>query len=145
MQQFLCAEKLVEEIQNVTPDFDFISFYRHHLNHQNHKKQTHKNHNSVLNKLIEFSKEIPFHKIDETFFNKYMKWCIDVKKNKLITYNSDVKTIKKYLNIAIEKGIVLNINLKKLKVNVDSQKRIYLTQEEVLENSKKTTTELTFL
>jgi hypothetical protein len=26
MQQFLCADKLVEEIQNVTPDFDFISF-----------------------------------------------------------------------------------------------------------------------
>ena len=76
MQQFLCAEKLVEEIQNVTPDFDFISFYRHHLNHQNHKKQTHKNHNSVLNKLIEFSKEIPFHKIDEEFFSKYRKWCI---------------------------------------------------------------------
>jgi hypothetical protein len=44
--------------------------------------------------------------------------------NKLITYNSDVKTIKKYLNIAVEKGIVLNINLKKLKVNVDSQKNI---------------------
>ena len=131
MQQFLCADKLVEEIQNVTPDFDFISFFRHHLNHQNHKPRTHKNHTSVLNKLMEFSKEIPFHKIDEEFFSKYRKWCIDFKKNKLITYNSDVKTIKKYLNIAVEKGIVLNINLKKLKVNVDSQKRIYLTQEEV--------------
>ena len=131
MQQFLCADKLVEEIQNVTPDFDFISFFRHHLNNQNHKPRTHKNHTSVLNKLMEFSKEIPFHKIDEEFFSKYRKWCIDFTKNKLITYNSDVKTIKKYLNIAVEKGIILNINLKKLKVNVDSQKRIYLTQEEV--------------
>ena len=48
MQQFLCAEKLVEEIQNVTPDFDFITFFRHHLNNQNHKPRTHKNHTSVL-------------------------------------------------------------------------------------------------
>lgn len=131
MQQFLDAERLVEELQNVTPDFDFISFFRHHLNIENHKPRTHKNHNSVLNKLSEFSKEIPFHKINEEFFSKYRKWCIDVKKNKLITYHSDLKTIKKYLNIAIDKGIILNINLKKLKVNVDSKKRIYLTQDEV--------------
>lgn len=122
MQQFLSAERLVEEIQNVTPDFDFISFFRHHLNHQNHKPRTHKNHTSVLNKLMQFSKEIPFHKIDEDFFSRYRKWCIEVKKNKLITYYSDIKTIKKYLNIAIEKGIILNINLKKLTVNVHSVK-----------------------
>lgn len=131
MQQFLSAERLVEELQNVSPNFDFISFFRHHLNIQNHKPRTHKNHTSVLNKLMEFSKEIPFHKIDESFFANYKKWCTEVKKNKPITYNSDVKTIKKYLNIADEKGIVLNINLKKLKVNVTSQKRIYLYKEEV--------------
>lgn len=131
MQQFLYADKLVEEIQNVTPDFDFISFFRHHLNHQNHKPRTHKNHTSVLNKLMQFSKEIPFHKIDEDFFSKYRKWCIEVKKNKLITYYSDIKTIKKYLNIALEKGIILNINLKKLTVNVHSKRRIYLYKDEV--------------
>lgn len=136
MQQFLSAEKLVEEIQNVTPDFDFISFFRHHLNNQIHKPRTHLNHNSVLNKLMEFSKEIPFHKIDEEFFAKYRKWCTEVKKNKAITYNSDVKTIKKYLNIAQEKGIMLNINLKKLTVNVHSQRRIYLFKEEVAKIKK---------
>ena len=131
MQQFLSAERLIEEIQNVSPNFDFISFFRHHLNIQDHKPRTHKNHTSVLNKLMEFSKEIPFHKIDESFFANYRKWCTEVKKNKPITYNSDVKTIKKYLNIALDKGIVLNINLKKLKINVHSQKRIYLQKEEV--------------
>ena len=131
MQQFLSAERLIEELQNVSPNFDFISFFRHHLNIQDHKPRTHKNHTSVLNKLMEFSKEIPFHKIDESFFANYRKWCTEVKKNKPITYNSDVKTIKKYLNIALDKGIVLNINLKKLKINVHSQKRIYLQKEEV--------------
>ena len=131
MQQFLSAERLIEELQNISPNFDFISFFRHHLNIQDHKPRTHKNHTSVLNKLMEFSKEIPFHKIDESFFANYRKWCTEVKKNKPITYNSDVKTIKKYLNIALDKGIVLNINLKKLKINVHSQRRIYLQKEEV--------------
>ncbi|MEZ7528230.1 MULTISPECIES: phage integrase SAM-like domain-containing protein [Cloacibacterium] len=80
MQQFLSAERLIEEIQNVSPNFDFISFFRHHLNIQDHKPRTHKDHTSVLNKLMEFSKEIPFHKIDESFFANYRKWCTEVKK-----------------------------------------------------------------
>ena len=50
MQRFLSAERLIEELQNVSPNFDFISFFRHHLNIQDHKPRTHKNHTSVLNK-----------------------------------------------------------------------------------------------
>lgn len=95
--RLLSARTLIEEFQCASPDFDFISFYRHHLKLQSYKKQTIKNHNSVLKKLEAFSKEIPFHKIDAEFLKKYRKFY---KYNSEITYNSDLKCIKVYLKIA---------------------------------------------
>lgn len=124
----LTAKILIEEFQSASPDFDFISFYRHHLDLQVYKKQTVKNHRSVLKKLEAFSKEIPFHKITTEFFKKYRKFY---KYNSEITYNSDLKCIKVYLRIAQKKGIKLNINLEELKVKVESKKTIYLEPNEM--------------
>ncbi|MGV8914403.1 MAG: phage integrase SAM-like domain-containing protein [Kaistella sp.] len=122
-ERFLCAKTLIQEFQSATPDFDFISFFRHHMNLQDFKKQTLKNHKSVLKKLETFSKEIPFHKLTIEFLQKYRKFY---KHNAEITYNSDLKCIKKYLNIATKQGIKLNLRLDELKVNVTSNKTVYL-------------------
>ncbi|WP_326985696.1 tyrosine-type recombinase/integrase [Chryseobacterium sp. MP_3.2] len=127
-ERFLSAKALIEEFQSATPDFDFISFYRHHMNLQDYKKQTIKNHKSVLKKLEDFSKEIPFHKLTLEFLQKYRKFY---KYNAEITYNSDLKCIKKYLNIAAKNGIKLNIRLDDLKVNVTSNKTTYLEPTEM--------------
>lgn len=67
------------------------------MNLQEFKKQTLKNQQTVLNKLEKFSKEIPFHKITTEFLQRYRKFY---KANAEITYHSDLKCIKKYLNIA---------------------------------------------
>ena len=127
-ERFLDAKTLIEEFHSATPEFDFIAFFRHHMNLQSFKKQTLKNQKTVLNKLEKFSKEIPFHKITTEFLQKYRKFY---KENAEITYNSDLKCIKKYLGIAQGKGIKLNINLKELKVNVTSNKTVYLEAEEM--------------
>lgn len=119
----LSARTLIEEFQCASPDFDFIAFYKHHLELQQYKKQTIKNHRSVLKKLEAFSKEIPFHKITQEFFLKYRKFY---KHNSTITYNSDLKCIKVYLNIAFKKGIKLNIRPDEIKVNVMGSKTVYL-------------------
>lgn len=126
--RLLSARTLIEEFQSASPDFDFISFFRHHLALQNYKKQTIKNHQTVLKKLEAFSKEIPFHKLTKEFFKKYRKFY---KYNSEITYNSDLKCIKVYLRIAQKKGIKLNINLEELKVKVESKKTIYLEPNEM--------------
>ncbi len=127
-RKFLSAEKLVEEFQTNSPDFDFISFFRHHLSLQNFKKQTIKNHNAVLKKLINFKKEIPFHTIDEIFFQKYRE---KYNYNTEITYQSDLKCIKKYLRIAIKEGIDINIDLDDLKVDLRTKSVVYLMPDEV--------------
>ncbi|WP_165570258.1 site-specific integrase [Chryseobacterium sp. FH1] len=127
-EQFLDAETMIEEFQTSSPDFDFISFYRHHLSLQSYSKQTLKNHNSVLKKLSEYKSEIPFHKIDENFFLGYRK---KYNKNSEVTYFSDVKCMKKFLNLAVKKGIRIGIEMEDLKIRFAKQGRVYLMPDEV--------------
>lgn len=128
-ERFLDAETLLNEFQSNTPEFDFISFYKHHLKLQNYKPQTLKNHNSVVKKLEAFAPTIPFHKINLEFFQRYKRHYSA--KNSELTYNTDLKCIKKFLNLAEEQGIQMDINLKRLKVSVDSNKIVYLLPSEV--------------
>lgn len=121
--RFLDAKTLISEFQSATPDFDFISFCRHHMALQECKEQTKKNYRCILKKLETFSKEIPIHKINMQFLQRYRKFYIH---NSVVTYNTDLKFIKKFLNIARSNGIKLNINLDLLKVNVSSSKTVYL-------------------
>lgn len=122
------AKKFIEKFQSDTPEFDFISFYRHKMAFEDVKTQTAKNYKSVLNKLIEFQPEIPFHKITLEFFKRYRKFH---KQNSEVTYHTDLKNIKKFLRIAQKEGIRLNIDLDDLKVNVDSNSLVYLLPKEV--------------
>lgn len=128
-KRYLSAKLLLKQFQTETPDFDFISFYRHHLQFQNYKPQTVKNHNTVINKLVKFQSEIAFHDLTLDFFKKYRKFYSEV--NSEITFNSDLKCIKTYLKLAQEEGISLNINLSHLKVNVESNQTTYLLPNEV--------------
>ena len=128
-RKFLSAEKLLKEFQSNTPDFDFISFYRHYLQFQKYKPQTIKNHTGVINKLENFMSEIPFHIITNEFLLKYRKFYANV--NTEITYNSDLKCIKTFLRLAEEEGISLNIDITKLKVKVESNITVYLQPHEV--------------
>lgn len=127
-ERVLDAETLIREFQTETPEFDFISFYRHHLNLQSYKKQTLKNHNSVLKKLTDLSPQIPFYKINTEFLQSYRK---KYAYNSEVTYHSDLKCIKKFLRIAKNMGIKIYLNLEDVKVNVTSNKTVYLFPEEM--------------
>ncbi|GAA4153023.1 hypothetical protein GCM10022217_08300 [Chryseobacterium ginsenosidimutans] len=123
-KRYLSANQLLKQFQAETPDFDFISFYRHRFKYQKYKPQTIKNHNTVINKLVKFQSEIPFHDITLDFFRRYRKFYEGT--NADISYNSDLKCIKTFLNLAVEEGINLNLNLKHLKVSVESNHTTYL-------------------
>ena len=127
-ERILDAETLIKEFQTETPEFDFISFYRHHLKLQDYKKQTLKNHNSVIKKLEDLSPNIPFHKITADFLKSYRK---KYDYNSIVTYNSDVKCIKTFLRLAQKNGIKIYLNLDEIKVNVESNNPVYLFPEEI--------------
>lgn len=128
-RRHLSAKQMLKQFQSETPDFDFISFYRHHLKFQKYKPQTIKNHNTVINKLVKFQSEIAFHEITLEFFKRYRKFYED--KNSEISYQSDLKCIKTFLKLAHDEGINLNINLNQLKVKVESNNLTYLLPHEV--------------
>lgn len=127
-ERILDAETLVNEFQTETPEFDFISFYRHHLALQDYKKQTLKNHRSVIKKLTAIAPQIPFYKINIEFLQKYRK---TYSYNSEVTYNSDLKCMKKFLKIAKNSGIKLYLNLDDVKVNVQVNRSVYLFPEEM--------------
>lgn len=128
LNRVLDAQILLDEFQTSTPDFDFITFYKHHLPNQNYQPNTFKSHQKVISKLSAFRKEIPFHKIDEQFFADYRKYYSE---NAMVTYYSDLKSMKVFLKKAMEKGIRINIDINKLKADVSAKRITYLTPEEV--------------
>ena len=127
-ERILDAETLIKEFQTETPEFDFISFYRHHLVLQDYKKQTLKNHNTVINKLSAIAPQIPFYKINEEFLRSYRK---KYSANSLVTYHSDLKCMKHFLNLAKKQGIKIYLNLDQIKVNVHTSHTVYLLPDEM--------------
>jgi site-specific recombinase XerD len=129
--KILTIEKLVEEFQSNTPDFDFISFFRHQLNIQDFKANTVKAQKSILKKLESYKPVIAFSEMDTSFFLAFKKHLKTKYKNKDNTVYSNFKTIKKYMKIAEEDGIKLGMPVKKLKVEKFRPKTTYLIPQEV--------------
>ncbi len=127
-KRILDARTLIEEFQTATPEFDFIAFMRHYSQEQIVKPRTMKGYKTVISKLENLQPEIPFHKINEQFLSRYRK---KYSQDAEITYNTDLKVIKKFLRIAKKKGITFPLDLDDLKINVNSKRIIYLMPEEV--------------
>lgn len=124
----LDAEGFIEKFQNDTPEFDFISFFRHKMNIEPGKVQTKKNYRCILKKLGAFQAVIPFHNLTLDFFKRYRKFY---KHNSVVTYQTDLKCIKKFMRIAQKEGIRLNVDLDDLQINVPLAPITYLLPEEV--------------
>lgn len=124
----LDAKTLLENFQTSTPEFDFVSFFRNKMVLEDVKKQTLKNYRSILKKLSAFQTEIPFHHLTLDFFKRYRKFHSE---NSEVTYHTDMKCIKKFMRIAKKEGIKIPIDLDDIRVNVSSNKIVYLLPDEV--------------
>lgn len=67
-EKHLTIEKLIEEFQSNTPDFDFISFFRNQLSLQDFKANTVAAQKSILKKLESYKPVISFSEMDASFF-----------------------------------------------------------------------------
>lgn len=129
----LSATRLRDELNKATPNVDFIKFVESILPDVKLDVEpgTYRRYLSVINKLKVFQKEIFFSELDLDFIDKY-KTYLRKKKNSETTINSNMATIKKFLNIAeTKKNIKLMFNVKHLKVGTTRGNRISLTQEEL--------------
>lgn len=130
-EKHLTIEKLIEEFQSNTPDFDFISFFRNQLSLQDFKANTVAAQKSILKKLESYKPVISFSEMDASFFLAFKKHLKKEFKNKDNTIYSNIKTIKKYMKLAEGNGIRLGMESKNLVVEKFKPKTTYLMPEEV--------------
>lgn len=134
--KLLTVQKLYEQFQQNTPDFDFISFCKAQLKLQDFAANTIKAHTSIIKKLEEFRGVLPFYEIDEAFINQYKNYLRKKFDNNETTVYSNLKTIKKYMHLAEDNNIRFGIEAKKVKIERFAKKTTYLKPHEVAEIKK---------
>lgn len=111
-EQILTPATLKLELINDLPRVNFCTFFEYSLKEQKStlKPGTYRRHNSVLNKLKAYNDEIFFNQITLNWFLKYRKHLHSIG-NVETTINSNIKSIKKFLAIAVKLGIKIPCNL----------------------------------
>lgn len=116
-RQPLTGDKLLQEFRYNIPKVDFLAFFEREMKEESKSlnKSTIKRHKKVLRKLRLFRPDTLFSDIDIKYINNYKGWCRN-RGNKETTISGNVAVIKKYIRIAIKKGINTSITSEEIKV-----------------------------
>lgn len=112
---------------------NFVAFFKQALESEktkNHSQGTLDRYESIYNKLKEFNSNIPFHTIDEKWFEKYRIWA-KKRGNIASTINGNVIALKKFLRIAEKAGVRLAFNLDDIAGGSTHGSRTYLSPWEI--------------
>ncbi|WP_164466190.1 site-specific integrase [Chryseobacterium carnipullorum] len=127
---YLDIKTFRNEFFNKTPKYDFISFAKHHIEKVPTKDSTKRMARSVITKLENYKYPIPFSSLTLGFFEDY-KGYLYSKGNKQTTIAGNIKTIKKYINLAKKHGLFINFDIDDLKVGSMKGSKTNLTIHEV--------------
>jgi integrase/recombinase XerC len=113
-------------------EHDYFSFVQEHIkNHSaNYAPNTINGFKSHLNKLREFRNTVEFEDIDPIFWSNYETFLKE-KGNKINTVHKQVRLFRKFLNKAVELGIIRENQLRDIKVRKEEGNRQFLTIGEV--------------
>lgn len=125
----MSMSSFLREFFNKTPSYDFLTFMESTMEIKITNPNTLKKHRSILKKLRDYRKQIPFTDLDHEFFDKYRKHLFDMGNNKT-TRNSNIKIIKYYLKDAQKKGVMLNIDINDIIVGSTSGNRTSLSADD---------------
>lgn len=128
----LTLNKLMDEINNPSGRLDFIKFWEDEMPRQkeNLKPGTYRQQMSVLNKVRNFKSSIMFHDINEDFVSD-LKVFYKKKGNNPNTISTLIKSFKKYLHLANQKGINTPIDFRDIKNKSVRSNRTFLSETEV--------------
>lgn len=132
-EKVLSPAGLAKELVDGLPRVNFCAFFDHTLENEKHNlgDGTYRRHKSVLNKLVEYQKEIIFTEITENWFLKYRSY-LKKKGNLETTINSNIISIKKFLKIAVKQGIKLPCNLEDIKGGATNGNRTSLKSKDLI-------------
>lgn len=129
----LDIEKLTNEILNPSSWICFVTFWDEELKYQKSvlKPGTYRQQKSALEKLRKFKSTIYFYEINKQLIDDITIYLKAVKKNEENTISTFFKNFKKYLNIAIEKGIQINLDRNDIKRGNFKSNRTFLMPNEI--------------
>jgi integrase len=129
----LDSEQLIKEYNNPTANIDFCSYMELLIEKRKDllAPGTYRHHKSKLQKLRSFKKNVFFSEIDEVFINQYIGYLKKKMKNQPNTINSNIRTLKTYLNFAKEAGIHFSLKLNKIKTPDLKSDVEYLSKENI--------------
>jgi integrase/recombinase XerD len=110
---------------------DYIKELAAHGNHSGFKRVK-----SIIEKLKDYcnSQPLKMNKISVQFLQNYETHLADKHKNKTNTIHSNLKVIRRILNLAIDRGILEEKYnpFKRMKLKTEESKKDYLTEKELL-------------
>lgn len=129
--QILTVDKCADLLKRPDLTIDFISFVEYEMSLKLMEENSIKNHESVLKKLKKYKQNILFADINELFIAKYRQYLATKLGNQEATIDSNIKVIKHYIKLAKKKGLIINIDLERIKIRQHRSHRTNLSLAEV--------------
>lgn len=127
----LTLERLTDEYNNASSSTCFVAFMERFVEEQDIKSGSYRKEKSRIAKIKRFQEMIPFSEIDIAWIESYKSYMAKVCKNNPNTIDSNLKTIKKYLNKAEKYGIRLAIDVDDIKTRTHRSNRTNLSFDEL--------------
>lgn len=110
----------------------FLSFYKKEVENSSLKESTKRNHQSTLELLREYKKDIAFHELTFDFISSF-DYFLQSKKYHVNTIGKHMKHLKKYINVAINKDYmeIQKYAFRKYKIKSIENSHTHLSPEEL--------------
>ncbi|WP_271407385.1 site-specific integrase [Tenacibaculum soleae] len=131
-EQVLSPEKLKKELIENLPRVKFCTFFQKSLDQEKSRLEpgTFRKLQAVLNKIKAYDEAVIFTELTLNWFDNYKKYLYSIG-NKTTTINSNIKSIKKFLRIALKSGIKIPCNIDDIKAGSTLGVRVALEPYEL--------------
>lgn len=129
--EVLTVDKCVELLKRPDLTVDFISFIEYELSLKSMEENSIKNHKAVLKKLKKYKSTILFPDVNEVFISKYRQYLSKKLGNQEVTIDSNIKVLKHYISLAKKRGLIVNIDIERIRIKQHRSHRTNLSISEV--------------
>ncbi len=129
--EVLTVDKCVKLLKRPDLTVDFISFIEYELSLKSMEENSIKNHKAVLKKLKEYKSTILFPDVNEVFISKYRQYLSKKLGNQEVTIDSNIKVLKHYISLAKKRGLIVNIDIERIRIKQHRSHRTNLSIAEV--------------
>jgi len=130
--KILTFNKFREELFNYnSSETDFYKFVENEMNNRVYAKETLKGYKSVFTKMKNYKKKLDINDIDKTFIDKFKKHLITKYHNNFNTWNKNLRVLKAFLNMAIDKELIAKNPFDKIKLSSRQGNKVALNSKEL--------------